>query len=160
MTDLPPVVAAFDGSAEAEAALRAAANLFQSRRLVVVTVWEPGMAMMMSPMADPTGIGYAPPTGEEIIAVDRVQRDRATDTAEWAAALAREWGADAEGVAVSDDADVAETIVGVAERYEADAIVVGSRGLGRMRARMLGSTSEKLLRHADRPVLVVKTRRD
>jgi nucleotide-binding universal stress UspA family protein len=35
--------------------------------------------------------------------------------------------------------------------------VVGSRGLGRVKARLLGSTSDGLLRSTNRPVLVVRT---
>jgi nucleotide-binding universal stress UspA family protein len=35
-------------------------------------------------------------------------------------------------------------------------MVVGSRGLGGIKARLLGSTSRKLLQHTRRPVLVVR----
>jgi len=35
-----------------------------------------------------------------------------------------------------------------AERREADLVVVGARGLGRFRAKMLGSVSDRLIRHA------------
>jgi nucleotide-binding universal stress UspA family protein len=35
--------------------------------------------------------------------------------------------------------------------------VVGSRGLGGIKARVLGSTSRKLLHDTHRPVLVVRT---
>lgn len=48
----------------------------------------------------------------------------------------------------------ADAIVEVAETRNADLIVVGSRGLGRLRA-ALGSVSHDVLHRADRPVLVV-----
>jgi len=48
----------------------------------------------------------------------------------------------------------AEVLIRVAAVRDADEIVVGSRGLGRLRA-ALGSVSRQLLRDADRPVLVV-----
>jgi nucleotide-binding universal stress UspA family protein len=36
--------------------------------------------------------------------------------------------------------------------------VVGARGLGALKRLVLGSVSEGVLRHIDRPVLIVKTR--
>lgn len=48
----------------------------------------------------------------------------------------------------------AEAIVDVARARDADEIVVGARGLGRVRA-LLGSVSHELLQIADRPVLVI-----
>jgi nucleotide-binding universal stress UspA family protein len=51
----------------------------------------------------------------------------------------------------------ADAIVGVAEARDADAIFVGTRGLGRVRA-VLGSVSHDVLHIADRPVVVVPER--
>ena len=48
----------------------------------------------------------------------------------------------------------AEAIANVARARDADEIVVGARGLGRVRA-LVGSVSHELLQIADRPVLVV-----
>jgi nucleotide-binding universal stress UspA family protein len=48
----------------------------------------------------------------------------------------------------------AEVLIRAAAAREADEIVVGSRGLGRIRG-ALGSVSQELLREAARPVLVV-----
>jgi nucleotide-binding universal stress UspA family protein len=48
----------------------------------------------------------------------------------------------------------AEAIADVARVRHADEIVVGARGLGRMRA-LLGSVSHELLHIADRPVVVI-----
>jgi nucleotide-binding universal stress UspA family protein len=48
----------------------------------------------------------------------------------------------------------AEAIADVARVREADEIVVGARGLGRVRA-LLGSVSHELLHIADRPVVVI-----
>ena len=48
----------------------------------------------------------------------------------------------------------AEVLIRVAAARDADEIVVGSRGLGRLRG-ALGSVSQELLREAARPVLVV-----
>jgi nucleotide-binding universal stress UspA family protein len=50
-----------------------------------------------------------------------------------------------------------DEIVGAAGGPDVDLIVVGSRGLGTIKRFLLGSISEGVLRHADRPVLIVKT---
>jgi nucleotide-binding universal stress UspA family protein len=47
-------------------------------------------------------------------------------------------------------------ILRLATDVDADLIVVGSRGLGRVKSAILGSTSREVLAHADRPVLVVR----
>lgn len=47
-------------------------------------------------------------------------------------------------------------IARLAAEVEADLIVVGSRGLSRMKRVLLGSTSRELVAHAGRPVLVVR----
>ena len=47
-------------------------------------------------------------------------------------------------------------LLGVAERFKADLLVVGTRGLGRVQRFLLGSTAERLVRAAPMPVLVAK----
>ena len=43
-----------------------------------------------------------------------------------------------------------------AERMNADLIVIGSRGLGGVTSALLGSVSKGVLKHANRPVLIVR----
>lgn len=50
---------------------------------------------------------------------------------------------------------VAETIIDQARERGADLIVVGARGLGRGTRWLLGSVSDRVVHHADRPVTVV-----
>jgi nucleotide-binding universal stress UspA family protein len=52
----------------------------------------------------------------------------------------------------------ATAIVDFARARDADMIVVGSRGLGRVVGAILGSVSRAVVQHADRPVLVAKAR--
>ncbi len=156
--DESPVVVAFDGSPESEAAVTAAARLFPARRLVVVSVWEPGLALALTPPTDSlSGIAYAGPDPDTMRRVDQSQHDHATDTAEAGAKLARSLGAEADAHAVAEDVDIAETIAGAAKERGAAAVVIGSRGLGRVKSRLLGSTSQGLLRHTHLPVMVVRT---
>jgi nucleotide-binding universal stress UspA family protein len=49
-----------------------------------------------------------------------------------------------------------ESIVALADEKDADLIVVGSRGRNAVATALLGSISHGVLRHARRPVLVVK----
>jgi nucleotide-binding universal stress UspA family protein len=155
--DQQPAVVAYDGSEEAQAAVREAARLLPGRRLVVVSVWEQGLALMLTPPTDTiSGVPNMTPSPETIAATDRAQHDHAADIAAQGAELARSLGAEAEPYPVADDVDAAETIAAEAERLDAAVIVIGSRGLGRMKSRLLGSTSQGLLRHTHRPVIVVK----
>jgi nucleotide-binding universal stress UspA family protein len=154
--DVRPVVVAFDGSPESQAALRAAASLFHDRLLVVVSIWEPGMAVAAQPVPDPTGLSYPLPDPEQIATVDRIQSEHATSSAEAGASLARGLGAVAEAVAAPEGSDVAETVEAIAAQRGAEAVVVGSRGLGGVKSRLLGSVSRRLLHEAHRPVLVVR----
>lgn len=50
----------------------------------------------------------------------------------------------------------AEQIVHIAETRHVDLIIMGSRGLSRMKRWMLGSVSERVLRYAHCPVTIVR----
>jgi nucleotide-binding universal stress UspA family protein len=101
--------------------------------------------MMMSPVVDP---GVA-------LEIDRSVHDQAERVSQEGAALAKSLGLEAEPLAVPDERDVARTILTLADKHQAAAIVVGSRGLSGIRARLEGSTSKTLLKHAPCPVVVV-----
>lgn len=49
-----------------------------------------------------------------------------------------------------------DEIVRAAAAADADLVVVGARGLGTLKRLLLGSVSEGVLQHADRPVLIVR----
>jgi nucleotide-binding universal stress UspA family protein len=54
--------------------------------------------------------------------------------------------------------DPADKICQYAEAIDADLVVIGTRGRGALRAALLGSVSEKVVRNCKRSVLVVKKR--
>lgn len=82
--------------------------------------------------------------------------ERSRSAGDW---LARLCGRDADRHPISVDVmfgDPAEEIVRAAERMDADMIIMGSRGLGKLRSALLGSVAGGVLRHAPCPVLVVR----
>lgn len=154
--DTRPVIVSFDGSAPAEAALRVAVRELPGRHLVVVSVWEPGFTTAMLTPTDMSGIAFAVPRPEDVLAVDRLQHDHAETVAAAGVTMAQELGATAEALPARDDDNVARTVIAAAERCDASLIVVGSRGLGAVKERLLGSTTRRLLHDSRRPVLVVR----
>ena len=60
--------------------------------------------------------------------------------------------------AVMEDGRAASVIADVAERENADIIVVGRRGRGGVAELLLGSTSHELVLHSKQPVLVVSAK--
>jgi nucleotide-binding universal stress UspA family protein len=151
-------IIAFDGSPAANRAIAAAAKFLGACQVLVVTVWEEGLAYTV-----PYELSSASP-GEMItpavqpgvaLEVDREVHEHAERVAEQGATLARSLGLNAQPLAVPDEGTVPRTILKVADEHDAAAIVVGSRGLGGLRARLEGSTSKSLLKHAPCPVIVV-----
>jgi nucleotide-binding universal stress UspA family protein len=149
------VLIAYDGSAAARQAVAESAKILGSCRILVVTVWEEGLAYV-GPSMPPDGMTVSPMVEPGVaLDVDRAVHQQADDLADEGAALARSLGLDAQPLAVADRGNVASTILEVAHERQADAIVVGSRGLSGLRARLEGSTSKGLLKHAPCPVIVV-----
>lgn len=152
-----PVVIGFDGSAAAEHALRSAAPLLGSHPVVVVVVWEAGRAFEL--MELPNVALDVPPAGLDVrtaFQVDQAMYEQAQRLAGHGAALARQLGLEADGLAVADEITVPDTLLRVAEEYDSTAMVVGSHGHSTLGEILLGSTTHALLRHAGRPVVVVR----
>jgi nucleotide-binding universal stress UspA family protein len=150
-----PVLIAYDGSDTARHAVRKAGELFGSRQVLVVTVWEPALAYESSM---PTAGLEMPPVPVDVEGAREVEEElheRARSTAQEGAELARSAGLEAKGLAVADEVHVADAIVEVARKREVAAIVVGSRGLKGLRARLEGSTSNAVVKHAPCPVVVI-----
>jgi nucleotide-binding universal stress UspA family protein len=152
-----PVVIGYDGSPAAQHAAREAGSLLSGRRAVVVVVWEAGRAFDL--MELPAVSLDLPPAGLDVrtaFEVDQAMYEQAQRLAQHGAALARESGLDAEGLAVADELTVADTLVRVARDVDASVLAVGSHGHSALGELLLGSTSRGVLLHAGRPVLVVR----
>ena len=79
---------------------------------------------------------------------------RAREVLDEALEVAEEARIHAEGEIL--EGDPGEEIVRLARHRDVDLVVVGSRGLGSVAGAVFGSVSRFVVRHADRPVLVVK----
>jgi nucleotide-binding universal stress UspA family protein len=149
-----PIVIAYDGSSAARQAVAAAAELVPSRTTLVITVWEPALAhAAAAPRPAATASVVIDPSAG--LAPDSDRRVSAEQMSNEGAELARSLGLDAQPIATADASDVASTIVELASRHDAAAIVVGSRGLSGIRARLEGSTSKDVVKRAPCPVIVV-----
>jgi nucleotide-binding universal stress UspA family protein len=141
---------AYDGSPASEIALIEAAALLAPRRAVVVTVWKEGIGLRA--LDRPAHLPLARLDVRLAGEVEQEMAERAQRLAEHGAALAREAGLDAEGLAVAEEVDVpvSDTVVHVAEEHRAATIAVGTHGHGGA----IGAVSRDVIRHARCPVLV------
>lgn len=145
------ILIGYDGSDDAKAAIHEAASLFPSQRAAVLTVWEPYSEVVGR---TPAAIGILAGLDDRT-KIDEANRKTAEDTAESGAGLARAAGLAASAVTHSRARSVAEAILEEADRADAGAIVLGSRGLGGIGSVLLGSVSHAVLQHTDRPVVIV-----
>jgi nucleotide-binding universal stress UspA family protein len=143
------ILIAYDGSDDAKAAIAFAGGLFRGQPAVVLTVWE--RLAMTSARASAGLMMTIDQSGMEDEAIGQAM----SELAQRGADLAREAGLDAVPRCDVDSVAVWSTIVDVADELDATLIVTGTRGLGGVRSLLLGSTSDRVLHHAHRPVLVV-----
>jgi len=149
------ILFAYDGSEGAEDAMTTAWKLLghDETDAVVLSIWEPLTVQVLR--AERFG-GPFPilPEGHQ---VDDESQHQAQRLAEHGARVAGELGFDARALWVSDEREIAQTIVEGADELDVDLIVLGARGLTGIRA-FLGSVSNHVLQHAHRPVLVIPSK--
>ncbi len=133
------VVVGTDGSVNAARAVQVAARLAgDDGRLVLVHVFEP--------LAHLSEMG----SGSDFASLEE----------EAATSLDGEWSEPAREEGVDPDTRIvhgspAEALLDVADAESADFLVIGARGLGRLKSLMLGSVSSKVVQTSTRPVVVV-----
>jgi nucleotide-binding universal stress UspA family protein len=144
-----PLLIGYDGSEHAKHAIRSAARLLTVRDALVVTVWQPtsDVGAFAWYGAGPNVVNFAE--------LDRAGAEAGGRVAEEGAQIAREVGLRAESVAIEATPPVWKTIVETADLHDAAAIVIGSRGLTGLRSMLLGSVSNAVVHHTDRPTLVI-----
>jgi nucleotide-binding universal stress UspA family protein len=147
-----PLLLCFDGSDDAARAIEQSAGLLSERHAVVLTVCEP--IAVWEPY-DPGALlsaGVAKLASKRL-ELDEIANDLARDEVDRGVSLAVAAGFSAEGRIAHGKPW--RSICEVAEQLDVAAIVVGARGLSRIKSALLGSVSSAVVTHAKRPVLVV-----
>ena len=144
-----PLLLCYDGSEDARHAIQRAGELFTGRRALVVTVWQPTVA--------PGSLGFSEAAGMvDFAQLDRAAAEDGARIADDGVRIAQEAGLRAEPIAVEATGPIWRTIVELADRELAATIVMGPRGLTGLRATLLGSVSNAVVHHDDRPTLIIR----
>ena len=144
-----PLVLCYDATENAVRAIQVAGGLFAPRRALVVTVWQ----------ATATGGTTWPGLSDspiDFFELDRAAAEHGDRVASDGVRIAREAGLDAEPLAVEATGPVWKTIVEIADRYGAEAIVLGCSGLSGVRSLLHERISGAVAQHAERPTLVIR----
>jgi nucleotide-binding universal stress UspA family protein len=147
-----PIIIGYDGSPSSHRAIDEAGALLTRHEALVVVVWEPGLGFAL---VDLPSIPPAPIDIRAALEVDKALYDRAQRLAQQGAQLAEKAGLEADALVVADVANVAETLVRLAKERDAQAIAVGTDGIG-FTDLLLGSTARDVIQHASCPVVVVR----
>jgi nucleotide-binding universal stress UspA family protein len=145
-----PLLICYDGSEDAKHAIERAGDLLRGRHALVLTVWQPIV-----------GGGILSRSGATTGRVNSVSLDRAAAEdggriASEGVRIAKAAGLEAESVAIEATGPIWKTILNIADRHRVAMIVMGSRGLTGVRSMLLGSVSNAVVHHADRPTLVTR----
>ena len=141
------VVVGTDGSATAEEAVRHAAQLAAAcdARLLIATAFSPHDDLVARRSNAPEDIRWM-----------LTDRNLAEEQARQSRQVAKALGA--KDVLIEASAgDPADVLIGLAKEYDADLIVVGSRGLASTAHFVLGSVASSVSHHAPCDVLIVHT---
>jgi nucleotide-binding universal stress UspA family protein len=145
-----PVLLCYDGSEGAREAIAVAGQLLASREALVLNVVE---SLAPAVFYGVEGDATSPPEGEVPLHLDSVEAARRLVSEGVEAARAA--GLDATPLVDVTPGAAALRIAKIADEYEASAIVVGARGLSKLKSIVLGSVSHEVVQYSKRPVLVV-----
>jgi nucleotide-binding universal stress UspA family protein len=144
------ILICYDGSQDSHAAIEQAGELMPNEPATVLTVWEPFTDVLAR-----TGGLALWPDGVDFQQADAAAEQAARRRAEQGAEQARRAGLRAKPRTCARGATIAEAILSVADDIDAQAIVLGTRGLTGLKSLWLGSVSHGVVQHADRTVIIV-----
>jgi nucleotide-binding universal stress UspA family protein len=145
------VLIGYDGSPSANAAIDAGGVLLAGAHASVAHLWTPPFASTALRGRLWSGTSHV---NEFVAAVEREGEREAGWIAATGVTLATAAGWDAEPLVVRSYGGEGLQLAELAEKIDADLVLVGSRGLGGARA-VLGSVSDMVVHYTPRPVLVV-----
>lgn len=145
------ILIGYDGSEDAGSAIRSAGDLLAPRRAIVTYVWDSLAELLLHSDVDQL-TDTMKEAAEELDAGDAREAEL---IAERGAELAEDAGFDAVPTVARGRPKAWPTLLELADRHGAAAIVVGSRGLGCVKSALLGSVSSGVLDHAHLPILIV-----
>jgi nucleotide-binding universal stress UspA family protein len=140
-----PLIPCYDRSEDAKHAIQRGGELLAARRALVLSVWLPTAALGPLPAVTANTVNLAE--------LDRAAAEAGDRLPEEGARIARFWPGGRAGRR-HGPRTVWHTIVETADRCDAAAIVMGSRGLTALRSILLGNVSGGVVHHANRPTLV------
>ena len=143
---------AYDGSEDADGAIRAAGRLLPGAEALVLHVRGEPLTferLRLARAALPDSV-----IGSAAEKYERAAADEAASVAERGLAIARDAGLEADA-RVRDAASAWRGVCDAAAERSSDVVVSGSRGQGGLSRAYLGSTSTSIVHHAPCPVLVV-----
>jgi len=135
-----PLLLCYDGSEGAEHAIAAAGELLRGRQAVVLNCWE-------------SWVAHAPVQGMTA-ELDEIPQGLSEQTVADGARLAADAGFAPEPLSARAAGAPWRAVLDAADEADAALIVLGSRGLTGL-SRALGSVSNRLVHHSQRPVLIV-----
>jgi nucleotide-binding universal stress UspA family protein len=143
------ILIAYDGSPDAQAAIQRTGELLGDRQATVLTVWERFQDVMLRSGA---GVPMGPIDYDEL---DQASEQQARQRAEEGAEIGRKAGLNAQPRTLVRSGSIADAILNEADALDAEALVLGTRGLTGIKSMFLGSVSHAVVQRADRPVIVV-----
>ncbi len=149
-----PVIIGFDGTQASAWVVREAAALLAPRTALAVVVWEAGRNFEAATLPEKVLEPAATIDIRSAFAAEKSAYDDAQRVAAHGAALAREAGLEADGMAVADDVTVADTLIRLARELDAQVVVIGGHEHHGFTRRGVGSTLAGLLHGSPCPVLV------
>lgn len=142
------IVVPTDGSVNSKRALEHAVLLATSMQASITLVYVANIVSVISNFDQiPNASGYV----TEQVALDMEEEGK--DVLE---EFSKEIPQDVEVKSVFEVGSPGPAVLSVAKKYEADLIVMGSRGLGPLKGLFMGSVSSYVVTHAPCPVLIVK----
>jgi nucleotide-binding universal stress UspA family protein len=143
------ILLCYDGSPSAKRAIAVAQTTIGRNTATVLHVWSPPEEFLA---AAPFGAAPAEPP---MAGLERLARERAQEIAWEGHAVAQGLELMSDPRVERSDGAIWRTILDVANEMDAKLIVIGTRGLTVVQSNLLGSVSNAVVHHAERPLLVV-----